>query len=143
MTECLGRPDEGQAALLLVAQDLDTEAALALDPRDDLGAVRSLANRRGGDDPNCLRAQLLGEADLRRDDVRDLDDLVLVDRAVVRGPLADLVVGALLHDLAELPALGLGDEDARGIRADVDRRAEHLGDLLRTDGWASEALLGG
>ena len=34
-------------------------------------------------------------------------------------------VGALLHHLAELALLGLGDQHARRIRADVDRRAEH------------------
>ena len=61
-----------------------------------------LADRRRGHDPDRLGAELLGEANLRGDDVRHLGDLVVVDRPVVRGGPADLVVGPLLHHLAEL-----------------------------------------
>ena len=69
--------------------------------------------------------ELLRELDLSADDVADLGDLVLGHGSVPLRVGADLRVGALLHDFAELAFLRLGDEHARGVRADVDRRAEH------------------
>ena len=86
------------------------------------------------------------EANLGRDDVADLLDLLLGDRAVLEQALVDARIGALLHDLAQLPLLGLGDEHACRVGADVDRGAEHVpeADLLRGPGAGSAcAAVGG
>ena len=99
--------------------------AISRDLAHRLLAVAGLADRRGRDGPDRLGAELLGEPDLGRHDLAHLGDLLRGDAAVTLRVGADLRVGALLHDLAELALLRLGDEHARGVRADVDRRAEH------------------
>ena len=70
--ERLGGADEGQPSLLLLAQDLDLDAGDLGDRVDDLVAVRGLADRRRGDGPDRLGAELLGEPDLGGDDLGDL-----------------------------------------------------------------------
>ncbi len=101
--------------------------ATRLDLLGRLLAVARLADRRRGDDPDRLGAELVGEPDLGRDDVGDLGDLLGGDRAVgVLDVAADLRVGALLHHLAELALVRLGDEDPGGVRTDIDRGAKHL-----------------
>ena len=140
----LGRADERQATLLVLAQHLDLDARDAGDLGHDLGAVGRLADRRRGHGADRLGAHLLGEPDLGGDHLGDLGDLVGVDRPVVLRGLADPRVGALLHHLAKLALLRLGDEHAGGVRADVDRRAEHAVAIL-SDGtdaahaWRSAA----
>ena len=126
VAERLRRAEEGEPALLLVAEDLDRQAGEAADLLRRLVAVLGLADRGGGDDPDRLGAELVGEPDLSRDDVGDLGDLLVGDLAAGLGVAADLRVGALLHDLAQLALVGLGDEHARGVGADVDRRSEHV-----------------
>ncbi len=48
-----------------------------------------------------------------------------VIRALALRVLLEARVGALLHHLAQLSLLRLGNEHARGVRPDVDRGAEH------------------
>ena len=49
------------------------------------------------------------------------------DRAVGTERLAQPGEGLLVHHAAQLAVIGLGDQHARGVRADVDRRAPHPG----------------
>ena len=100
--------------------------AVLLDRLHDLVAVLGLADRGRGDDLDHLGAHLLGQPHLGGDDLGDLGDLLVGDLAVLARVLADPGVGALLHHLAELSLLGLGDEQPGRVRADVDRRAEHV-----------------
>ena len=79
MAEGLGRAEEGEAALLVLAEDVHRHAR---DPRDlghDLLPVGRLADRRGGDGPDRLGSQLLGKAHLGGDHLRDLGDLLGID----------------------------------------------------------------
>ena len=127
-------PMKASRALVVLAEDVDRKAGRRLDLGRDLLAVLGLADRGRRDDPDRLGAELLSEPNLGGDDVGDLGDLAGRDRAVLLlRALDDPRVGALLHDLAELAFVGLGHEHASGIRADVDRGAEHLPepDLVR------------
>ena len=126
----LGGADERQTTLLVLAQHLDLHPRHAGDLGHDLGAVGRLANRRRGHGTYRLGSHLLGEPDLGGDRLGELGDLVGVDRPVVLRGLADPRVGALLHHLAKLALLRLGDQHAGGVRTDVDRRAQHAGAIL-------------
>ena len=65
MAERLGRADEGQAALLLLGEDLDLDAGDLLDLLHGLLAVLGVADRRRRNGADRLGAELLGELDLR------------------------------------------------------------------------------
>src|SRR3954451_9606576 len=125
MAQRLRCADEGEAPLLVLAQDLHVHPRNPVDLGNDLSAVGGLADcgRRHG--PGRLGADLLGEAQLRGNHVGDLIDLRGVDRTLVLRGLVDPRVAPLLHHLAELPVLRLGHEHTRGVRADVDGGAEH------------------
>ena len=71
-----------------------------------LVAVLGLADRRRGDDPDRLGAELLGEPHLGRDDLGDLGDLLVGDPPLALRVLLEARVGALLHHLAQLPSSG-------------------------------------
>ena len=134
MAERLGRADEREPALLLLAQDLDRQPGGLGDLLRRLLGVLGLADRRGGDDPDRLRPELLGEPHLGGDDLGELGDLLVGDLALALRVLVEARVGALLHHLAQLALLRLGDEHAGGVRADVDRRAEHASDHAKSRG---------
>ena len=125
MAERLRRADERKAPLLVLGEDLDLDPGDALDLLHGLFAVLGFANGRGRDGADRLGAELLSEPDLGAHDLCGLGDLLVRDAAVALRVGADLRVGALLHHLAELALLRLGDEHARRVRADVDGRAEH------------------
>ena len=131
MAEGLGRADEGEAALLLVAEDVDLDAGGRADlPRRPL-AIARLAHRGGRYRANRLGAELTRQADLGGDDLGDLLDLVGTDRSVVVDRLVDSGVGALLHHLFQLAVDRLRHEHARRIGADIYCGAEHPGGSLQ------------
>ena len=82
VAERLGRADEGEPPLLLVAEDLDRDAGGRGDRLRHLLAVAGLAHGRGGDGADRLRAELAGQPHLGRDDLADLVDLRRRDRPV-------------------------------------------------------------
>ena len=128
----LGGPDEREATLLLLIQDIHFDAGDLLDLLDDLVAVLGLADSGGRDGPDGLGPHLLGEPALCGNDIGHLGDLLRGDLPVLGSVLADPRVGALLHDLPQLSLGRLRDEEPRRVRADVDRPAEHLNaDSLR------------
>src|SRR5919106_1700747 len=91
-----------------------------------------MAERLGGaDEGEAALLVLVEHVDLN---AGDLLDLLGSDLAVLRGALADPGVGALLHHLAKLPLPRLGDQQTRGIRADIDGPTEHFHDSLRAAG---------
>ena len=119
------RPDEGEPPLLLLAQYLDRQAAGARHLVDHLLAVGGLPHCGCRDDADRVGIELLGEPHLRRDGLRDLLHLLGADRPVGSRGLAEPRERLLVHHSAQLTLLRLGHEHARGVRADVDRCAEH------------------
>ena len=138
MTERLGRAEEGEPTLLLLAEHLDLDPGGLRDLGDDLAPVLGLADRRRRDDADRLGAELLGEAELRRHRLGDLGDLLVRDLALRLRGVVDPRVGALLHDRPQLTLLGLSDEHPGRVRADVDRRAEHRPELVRPSGYGCQ-----
>ena len=125
--EGLGRADEGEPSLLLLAEDLDLDPGGLADLLRRLLAVARLAHRGGRDRADRLGAELTRQADLGGDHLGDFLDLLGEDLAVSAERLVDPRVGALLHHLFQLPVDGLGDEHAGRIGADVYCGAEHPG----------------
>ena len=76
MAERLGRADERQPPLLLLGQDVDRHPGRLGDQLRRLLGVLGLANRGGGDDPDRLGAELLGEPHLGGDHLGELGDLL-------------------------------------------------------------------
>src|ERR1044071_8598882 len=101
MAQGLGRTDERESPLLLVAQYLDRDAGRIGDRLRDVVAVAGLAHGRGGDGADLPGTELFGEPDLGRDDVADFVDLLGPDCAIAVERLVDPSVGALLHHLLD------------------------------------------
>ena len=72
VAERLGRADEGEPPLLLLAEDLDRDAGVLADLLGDSGAVARLAHRGGRHRADRLRAKLPREPHLGGDDLGDL-----------------------------------------------------------------------
>ncbi len=122
--EGLGRADEGESPLLLVAQHVDRDAGRIADRGRDLAAVGGLAHGRRRHRAYLLGAQLSRQAHLGGDDLADFVDLRGKDRAIGVERLVDPRVGALLHHLLQLAVDRLSDEHAGGVGADIDGSAE-------------------
>jgi hypothetical protein len=135
----LGCAEKRQAPLLLLAQHVHRQPGHPRDLSDHVVGVLRLADRCRGDDADRLGLHLLGQPDLGGDDVGELGDLLGNDLPLPLRRLVDPGVGTLLHHLAELALLRLGYEHAGGVRADVDRRAEHQ--LRGGVGWLIHADL--
>ena len=125
MPQRAGRADERQACLLVAREDVHVDAGGVADRRDQLVAVGRQADRRRRHRTQLQGSQLFGEPHLCGDDPRHLGDLLLVDAVVALAALADAGEGALLEELSQLPVGGLGDEQARRVRADVDAGVGH------------------
>ena len=76
MPKRLGRADEGEPPLLLVAEDLDRHSGRLADRLRHRLAVGSLADRGGRNRADLLGAQLLRQPHLGRDDLADFVDLL-------------------------------------------------------------------
>jgi hypothetical protein len=135
VTQALGRAEEGEPALLLVAEDVDRDPGGLADLARRLLAVARLADRSRRNRPDRLRSELASEPHLRRHQLRNLLDLRRLDRAISVECFVDPRVGALLHHLLQLPLDRLGDEHAGGVGADIYGSAEHQGvPLMFPDG---------
>jgi hypothetical protein len=122
--EGLRRADEGQAGLLVAVEYLDLHPAALAHGGAQLTPVAGSANGGRRHRAKPARAELVGQADLRRHHPRHLVELSLGDRLVAAQALAEPRERALLHDLLELPVRGLRHEQPRRVRPDVDAGVE-------------------
>src|SRR5204862_5520936 len=91
----------------------------------ELPAVARLPHGGGGDDRDPLRAQLARVAHLLLDDARHLGELLGRDRAAAAYGPAEAGEDALCHQLTQRSFAAFGEQEARGVRADVDAGARH------------------
>jgi hypothetical protein len=127
MAERLGRADEGEPPLLLVAQHLDPDPGCIADRRRHLVAIGCLTHSRRRHRANLLSAQLFGQPHLGGDDLADFVGLLAEDRPVVIERLVDPRIGPLLHHLLQLPLNRLGNEHPGRIRPNIYGSAERHG----------------
>ena len=96
-----------------------------LDGGDELVPVGRLADGRGGDYRDPLRARLHGVSRLGRHHLGRLVDLVLGDLRMLVEALADAGVDPLGHELPQLSIVVIGHQEADRVRADVDAGEGH------------------
>ena len=127
VAEGLGRADEGEPPLLLLAEDVDRDpGGLGDRLRRPRSPLRRLADRRGGDRADRLGAELARASRTWVATTSPTSSIFSGTIApVVVERLVDPRVGPLLHHLLQLPVDRLGDEHARRVGADIYRGAEH------------------
>src|SRR5215216_1885936 len=119
------RAGERQPALVVGREHRDVDPGAVAQRRDQRPAVRGAADRRGGDDPQLLRARRLGRGALGRDDVGDRRYRRLRNRPEAVDAVRDARERPLLEHGLEPPARRFGDQQPRRVRPDVDAGAAH------------------
>jgi hypothetical protein len=127
MPQRLRGAEEGEPALLLLGEDLDRDPGGGTDLLGRFPPVLCLADRRGGDGADLLRAELLSEPHLGGDNLANFLDFLLGDPTLAIDRLADPRIGPLLHHLLQLPVDRLRDQQSRRVRTDVYGGAESHG----------------
>ena len=125
MVERALRADERQARLVLAGEDADVQAAGLAQHRDQRLTIARPPNRRSGHRRDLFGTHRPSLLELRGDDLGDLVDLRASDLASGPQVRPDPGEGTFLMDLQQLPRTGLGDEEPRRVRADVNAGAAH------------------
>ena len=122
-----GDAPERERRLLVAAQEQGLEAVAPFDLAQEGLAVLGVADGAGGDGEHTLRAELLGDAPVAREDVaypghrHGEQAPPLVDALAEQGELESA------RELVDTPSVDVGDEQPGRVRAEVDRRdADHL-----------------
>ena len=126
-----GRPELADAAprqlrLLVARQQPRREAVAPLDLAEERLAVLRVADGARRDEQRALGAERLGGAAVVGEDVADAGDRHGEEAAARVDALAEARDPRLAVELLDPPVVDVGDEQARRVRPEVDRRDDHL-----------------
>src|SRR5262249_51765260 len=119
------RPQEGEVGLLLAGEQACVEGEALAELRDERLTVDGITDGAGRDRHDPVRAQVLVARLVVADHRADLLDRIRAEMVGVIHPAAQAGHRGAALDLLDPPISDLGDEQARGIRPNVDYGDSH------------------
>src|SRR5207244_5198668 len=116
----------GQLRLFVAREQLRDEPVAPLDLAEERLAVLRVADGARRDEQRPLGAERLGGAAVVGEDVADAGDREGEEAASRFDALAEAGDACFAVELLDAAVLDIGDEQPSGVRAEVDRRGDHL-----------------